>query len=48
MFDNGRWCECEKCKNSGNYSSRVHIVINDILKEMKQASAEGGLNGMFL
>ena len=43
MLDCGRWCECENCKNSGNYTSRVFIILNDLLKEVKLAQANGTL-----
>jgi len=43
MLDCGRWCECENCKNSGNYTSRVFSIMGDLLKEVKLAQAQGRL-----
>jgi len=43
MLDCGRWCECENCKKSGNYTSRVFSIMGDLLKEVKLAQAKGTL-----
>ncbi|HBL75594.1 MAG: hypothetical protein A2W90_05205 [Bacteroidetes bacterium GWF2_42_66] len=44
MLDNGKWCECETCKNSGNYTSRSFTILNDLLEGIELARSHGRLN----
>ena len=43
MLDNGRWCECDKCKQQGTYTDRLLDVCYLVLKEMAGARQEGRL-----
>ncbi len=44
MLDNGRWCECESCKKSGNYTFRSFIILNDLLEGIALARSRGMLS----
>ena len=44
MLDNGRWCECENCKNQGNLSDRLMDVAYVVQKEIQKAQQEKRLN----
>ncbi len=43
MLDNGKWCSCDKCKASGNYSHRLALVVYALSKAIKAAVADGRL-----
>jgi len=40
MLDEGNWCECEVCRQKGNYTDRLfdlqHVVLNKIREARKQ------------
>jgi len=40
-YDNGRWCNCEKCKNLGNLSRRMLMLAYRINKIFKSAYERG-------
>ncbi len=40
-YDNGTWCECENCINTGNLSRRMLILAYDINKIIKKAYKNG-------
>ena len=44
MLDNGKWCECENCKNQGNLSDRLMDVAYVVQKEIQKAQQEKRLN----
>lgn len=43
MLDGGKWCECQACKNQGTYTDRLMIVVDQMLRAIKTAKAEGRL-----
>lgn len=43
MLDMGKWCQCESCKNSGNYTSRLLQVVAQLQKKIKESRAKGEL-----
>jgi len=40
-LDNGTWCQCKKCKESGNYSYKIIMLAYKIDKAIKKATKEG-------
>lgn len=43
FLDNGRWCSCDACKNSGNYSHRLAMIIYKLRKKIQVAIEDGRL-----
>ncbi|MCK5811399.1 MAG: DUF4838 domain-containing protein [Clostridiales bacterium] len=42
-YDNGTWCQCEKCKKTGNYATRMLLLAYELDKAIKKAQKEGRL-----
>lgn len=38
-----RWCECEHCKQQGNFTDRLLVVVDMMNREIKKARSEGRL-----
>ena len=43
MLDNGKWCECDNCKQQGIYTDRLLAVCDLVLNEIHQAQQDGRL-----
>ncbi|MGL1890513.1 MAG: DUF4838 domain-containing protein [Spirochaetaceae bacterium] len=44
LLDNGRWCECDECRNLGNYSFRLSKLVYLLDKSIKEAQNRGVIN----
>ena len=40
-LDNGIWCECDACKEQGNYTARILMIAYRVDKAIKKAYADG-------
>jgi len=43
LLDNGTWCSCDVCKNMGNYSYRLAMVIYKLGRKIEEARRDGRL-----
>lgn len=43
LYDNGKWCECDRCKQNGNYTYRMAMLIYRLRKRLATAMEEGRL-----
>ncbi|NOU90986.1 DUF4838 domain-containing protein [Paenibacillus sp. LMG 31460] len=41
LLDNGNWCSCDRCSSSGNYTSRLILLVHHLRQKLCQAMAEG-------
>ncbi len=39
LLDNGRWCECDACTETGNYSYRLMLLVYQLDKMIKDTTA---------
>lgn len=40
-LDNGKWCQCDHCKETGNYSRRILMLAYSMMKTIKKAIHDG-------
>lgn len=40
MYDNGIWCQCERCGQTGNYASRMFALLDTIQRHIRAAALE--------
>lgn len=43
MLDMGKWCQCEACKASGNYTSRLISVVTRLREKITESQRTGRL-----
>ncbi|MBE9479391.1 MAG: DUF4838 domain-containing protein [Chloroflexi bacterium] len=43
-LDNGKWCECERCKELGNPTDQILLLAHDCSRVIREARREGRLN----
>ncbi|MBQ3529321.1 MAG: DUF4838 domain-containing protein [Oscillospiraceae bacterium] len=47
-LDGGKWCQCEACREQGNYSTRLQMVTYWIGKAIKEAYRQGRIRRKIL
>lgn len=43
MLDNGTWCSCERCNETGNYSYKLILLVHRLNEEITIARSQGRL-----